>query len=65
MLAHRIPAVALAAVCTVAIGLTTASAQLGQLPAKAYIDNMERPCRVVNLKADEVVARLGLKEADR
>lgn len=64
MLMHRIPAAALAAVCTVALGLTTASAQLGQRPAKDYIDSMERPGRVVNLKVDEVVATLGLKKGD-
>ena len=40
------------------IGLPIASAQLEQLPADQYIDRMERPGRVVNLKVDEVLAKL-------
>ena len=46
------------------IGLPVASAQLEQLPAQDYIDRMERPGRVVNLKVDEVVEKLELKPGD-
>ena len=46
------------------IGLPIASAQLEQLPADQYIDRMERPGRVVNLKVDEVLAKLELKPGE-
>jgi ubiquinone/menaquinone biosynthesis C-methylase UbiE len=45
-----------------AIGSTTASAQLAQSPAQKYIDAMNRPDR--ELKVDEVIARLKLKPGD-
>ncbi len=45
------------------MGLASASAfQLAQLPAKEYIDRMDRPDR--DLKVDEVIARLKLKPGD-
>lgn len=45
-------------------GLTTASAQLAQLPAKEYIDRMNAESRAADLKVDEVIAKLGLKPGD-
>lgn len=45
-------------------GLGTASAQLAQLPAKEYIDRMDRDARSSDLKIDEVIAKLGLKPGD-
>ena len=46
------------------IGLPIASAQLEQLPADQYLDRMERPGRVVNLKVDDVLAKLELKPGE-
>ena len=46
------------------MGLASAFAQLAQRPPKDYIDRMERPGRVVTLKADEVIAKLALKPGD-
>jgi ubiquinone/menaquinone biosynthesis C-methylase UbiE len=45
-------------------GLTTAFAQLAQLPAKEYIDRMNAESRAADLKVDEVIAKLGLKPGD-
>jgi ubiquinone/menaquinone biosynthesis C-methylase UbiE len=50
--------------CLFGFGLKTASAQLAQLPAKEYIDRMDRVDRVSDLKTDEVIAKLGLKPGD-
>ena len=47
------------------IGLADAFAlQLGQRPAKEYIERMDRPQRVAGLKIDEVIAKLKLKPGD-
>ncbi len=46
------------------IGLPPASAQLEQREAEDYINRMERPGRVINLKVDEVIERLELKNGD-
>lgn len=42
-------------------GFRTAAGQLAQRPAEDYINSMERPGRVANLKVDEVIAKLELK----
>jgi ubiquinone/menaquinone biosynthesis C-methylase UbiE len=47
-----------------AFGLSTAFAQLAQLPAKQYIDRMNAESRASDLKVDEVIAKLGLKPGD-
>ena len=39
-------------------------AQLQQRPADDYIQRMERPARVANLRVDEVIAKLELKPGD-
>lgn len=54
----------LAVAFMVGAGVPDASAQLGQRPAKDYIDRMERPGRVVGLKVEEVIAKLELKPGD-
>ncbi len=47
------------------IGLADAfSFQLGQRPAKEYIERMERPQRVAGLKVEEVIAKLKLRPGD-
>ncbi len=46
------------------IGLESAFAQLVQLPAQDYIDRMERPGRVVKLRVDAVIEKLGLEPGD-
>jgi ubiquinone/menaquinone biosynthesis C-methylase UbiE len=45
-------------------GLSYASAQLDQLPAKEYVDRMGSDKRLPTLKVDEVIAKLGLKPGD-
>ena len=45
-------------------GLSTVSAQLGQRSAQEYIDSMERPERVADLKIDEIIGALELKPGD-
>jgi ubiquinone/menaquinone biosynthesis C-methylase UbiE len=50
--------------CLSGFGSGTASAQLAQLPAKEYIDRMDRDARVSDLKIDEVIAKLKLKPGD-
>jgi ubiquinone/menaquinone biosynthesis C-methylase UbiE len=50
--------------CLFGCGLGTASAQLAQLPAKEYIDRMDRDARASDLKIDEVIAKLRLKPGD-
>ena len=58
----RIFAAALGFACLFGFGLSNASAQLQQLPAKEYIDRMNDPNR--DLKVDEVIAKLKLKPGD-
>lgn len=58
----RILAVAFGFACLFGFGLSNASAQLQQLPAKEYIDRMNNPDR--DLKVDEVIAKLRLKPGD-
>jgi ubiquinone/menaquinone biosynthesis C-methylase UbiE len=58
----RVLAAAFGLSCLLGLGLSNASAQLGQLPAKEYIDRMDDPKR--DLKVDEVIAKLGLKPGD-
>jgi arsenite methyltransferase len=48
--------------CLFGLGLTGASAQLAQRPAKEYIERMDDPNR--ELKVDEVIAKLRLKPGD-
>ncbi len=65
MMRHRTVRIScFALVCVLGIGLSSASAQLGQRPAEEYIDRMERPGRVEGLKVDEVIAKLELKPGD-
>jgi len=47
-----------------ALGTTDVSAQLGQLPADEYIDQMDRIRRVEQLRVDDVIAELELKPGD-
>jgi ubiquinone/menaquinone biosynthesis C-methylase UbiE len=47
-----------------AVGAAGASAQLGQLPADEYIDQMDGIRRVEQLRVDEVVGALDLKPGD-
>jgi ubiquinone/menaquinone biosynthesis C-methylase UbiE len=62
---HRLIRIACLTVAgVVAFGVPGAFAQLEQRPAKDYIDSMERPGRVKNLKVDEVLAKLELKPGD-
>ncbi len=58
----RIFAAALGFACLFGFGLSNASAQLQQLPAKQYIDRMNAAER--DLKVDEVIAKLKLKPGD-
>jgi len=48
----------------IALGVQDASSQLGQLPADAYIDQMDGIRRVEQLRVDEVIAALDLKPGD-
>src|SRR5437879_3241426 len=50
--------------CLLGFGIGTASAQLAQLPAKEYIERMDRDARAGDLKIDQVIAKLGLKPGD-
>jgi ubiquinone/menaquinone biosynthesis C-methylase UbiE len=59
---RTLPVLFLAFTCLFGLGLTSASAQLAQLPAKEYIDRMDNPNR--DLKVDEVIAKLKLKPGD-
>jgi ubiquinone/menaquinone biosynthesis C-methylase UbiE len=60
----RLHVVGMALVVIAATALATAAGQLAQRPAEEYIDSMERPGRVANLKVDEVVKKLSLKAGD-
>lgn len=60
----RISAAGFALLCLCGLELGTASAQLNQLPAKEYIDRMDKDSRQSTLKVDEVIAKLGLKPGD-
>lgn len=61
----RIPRIlGFACLWVVGVGLTNANAQLQQRPAEQYIEAMDRPGRVVNLKTDEVIQKLELKPGD-
>lgn len=53
-----------ALLCLVGFDLGTAFAQLNQLPAKEYIDRMDKDSRQPTLKVDEVIAKLALKPGD-
>ena len=46
------------------MGLESAFAQLEQSPAQEYIDKMERPGRIVKLRVDAVIEKLGLEPGD-
>jgi ubiquinone/menaquinone biosynthesis C-methylase UbiE len=46
------------------LGCESAFAQLGQRPAEEYIDRMDRPGRVANLRVDTVIEKLQLKPGD-
>jgi len=49
-------------VCLISLTLTIVSArQLGSRPTGDWIAMMERPERIASLKADEIVARIGVK----
>ena len=61
---RRILAAGFALLCLCGLNLGTASAQLVQLPAKEYIDRMDKDSRQATLKVDEVIAKLGLKPGD-
>src|SRR2546427_3592426 len=50
--------------CLLGFGIGTASAQLAQLPAKEYIERMDRDARAGDLKIDQVIAKLQLKPGD-
>lgn len=65
MRAHRkLFAAVFGLICLFLLDMGVASAQLDQMPAKQYIDAMDRKSRLPTLKVNEVVAKLGLKPGD-
>jgi ubiquinone/menaquinone biosynthesis C-methylase UbiE len=56
--------VCLFAVWVLCVGATEGAAQIGQRPADQYIEAMENPRRVENLRVDEVVAALDLQAGE-
>ena len=54
----------IALVVLLGLGWEIAFAQLGQRPAEEYIDRMDRPGRVANLRVDTVIEKLQLKPGD-
>ena len=54
----------LGAILLFGMGSTGLFAQLQQRPADDYIQRMERPARVADLRVDEVIAKLQLKPGD-
>jgi ubiquinone/menaquinone biosynthesis C-methylase UbiE len=61
---RRILAAGFALLCLAGVDVGAAFAQLNQLPAKEYIDRMDKDSRQPTLKVDQVIAKLGLKPGD-